>query len=73
MLRVIFPELLPSGQLYYSDVMILFDLYIIFELFEALKTHYLCLIYILKFNDFGSMLTIVSLLQVCPPMVLCTI
>jgi hypothetical protein len=29
MLRVIFPELLTSGQLYYSDVMILFDLYII--------------------------------------------
>jgi hypothetical protein len=35
-LRVIFPELLTSGQLYYSDVMILFDLYIIFELFLKL-------------------------------------
>ena len=29
-LRVIFPELVTSGQLYYLDVMILFDLYIIF-------------------------------------------
>jgi hypothetical protein len=28
-LPVIFPELLTSGQLYYSDVMILFNLYII--------------------------------------------
>ena len=35
-LRVIFPELLTSGQLYYSDVMILFDLIIIFELFLKL-------------------------------------
>ena len=35
-LPVIFPELLTSGQLYYSDVMILFDLYIIFELFLKL-------------------------------------
>jgi hypothetical protein len=35
-LRVIFPELLTSGQLYYSDVMILFELYIIFELFLKL-------------------------------------
>jgi hypothetical protein len=35
-LRVIFPELLTSGQLYYSVVMILFDLYIIFELFLKL-------------------------------------
>ena len=32
-LRVIFPELLTSCQLYYSDVTTLFDLYIIFELF----------------------------------------
>jgi len=31
-----FLELLTSGQLYYSDVMILFDLYIIFELFLKL-------------------------------------
>ena len=35
-LHVIFPQLLTSGQLYYSDVMILFDLYIIFELFLKL-------------------------------------
>jgi hypothetical protein len=35
-LHVIFPEWLTSGQLYYSDVMILFDLYIIFELFLKL-------------------------------------
>jgi hypothetical protein len=35
-LRVIFPELLTSSQLYYSDVMILFDLIIIFELFLKL-------------------------------------
>jgi hypothetical protein len=35
-LRVIFPELLNSGQLYFSDVRILFDLYIIFELFLKL-------------------------------------
>ena len=35
-LRVIFPELLTSGQLHYSDVMILFDLYIIFEIFLKL-------------------------------------
>jgi hypothetical protein len=35
-LRVIFPEWLSSGQLYYSDVMILFDLYIVFELFLKL-------------------------------------
>ena len=33
---VIFPEWITSGQLYYSDVMILFDLYIIFELFLKL-------------------------------------
>jgi hypothetical protein len=31
-LHVIFPKSLTSGQLHYSDVMILFDLYIIFEL-----------------------------------------
>jgi hypothetical protein len=35
-LRVIFPKSLTSGQLHYSDVMILFDLYIIFELFLKL-------------------------------------
>jgi hypothetical protein len=35
-LRVIFPEWLTSGQLYYSDVMILFDVFIIFELFLKL-------------------------------------
>jgi hypothetical protein len=35
-LRVIFPEWLTSGQLYYSDVIILFDLYIVFELFLKL-------------------------------------
>ena len=32
----IFPELLTFDHLYYSDVMILFDLYIIFELFLKL-------------------------------------
>ena len=35
-LRGIFPKSLTSGQLHYSDVMILFDLYIIFELFLKL-------------------------------------
>jgi hypothetical protein len=35
-LPVIFPELLTSGQLYYSDVMILFNLYIIVEQFLKL-------------------------------------
>ena len=35
-LPVIFPELLTSGQLYYSDVMILSNLYIILEQFLKL-------------------------------------
>ena len=45
---LVFPESLTSGQLYYSDVMILFDLYIIFlTIPKALKAqHYFCLIYI---------------------------
>jgi hypothetical protein len=39
-LRVIFPELVTSGQLYYLDVMILFDLYIIFlTIIKARITH----------------------------------
>ena len=74
-LCVIFPELLTSGQLYYSDICNDFirSLYYFWNILKALKTHYLSLIHILKFNDFGSKFTIVSLLQVCPPMVLCTI
>ena len=47
-LRVIFPELVTSGQLYYLDVTILLDLYIIFlAIIKARITqHYFCLIYI---------------------------
>jgi hypothetical protein len=41
-LRVMFLELLTSGQLYYLDVMIVFDLYIIPK--TLIAQHYCCLI-----------------------------
>ena len=51
MLPVIFPEYLTSGQLYYSDVMILFDLlYYVWTILKALIAQHYFAWYILKFN-----------------------
>jgi hypothetical protein len=74
-LRVIFPELLTSGQLYYSDVMILFDLYIIFEPLISLNrkgtttdmkiyNSRFLLIFFLNFNIYQAKITLLLFVRI---------
>jgi hypothetical protein len=66
-LRVIFPELLTSGQLYYSDVMIIFDLYIIFASAHVMKQeisngrNYFCFKYDKTDNSYPALIGKVTL------------